>query len=307
MFFVFLLYALFASVFTISKTGLEYCQPFFFIGVRMLLAGILLIGYLFFYQREKLVIKKNHLWRVVQLAGFNIYLTNAFEFWGLQYLTSFKTCFIYSLSPFVSALLSLVILSEKLSLKKWLGLFIGFTGLLPVLLSQTTTEELAGHIFVFSWAEVAVICAAVCSVYGWILLKQLVQDNGYSPIMVNGFSMILGGILALVHSFFTENWDPFPVKETIPFLECAILLVIISNLICYNLYGALLKKFSATFMSFSGLSTPLFSAIFGWIFLNELMPWYFYISLAVLGSGLFLFYQEEFKPAMAPLETTPIQ
>jgi drug/metabolite transporter (DMT)-like permease len=303
MFFVFLLYALFASVFTISKTGLEYCQPFFFIGVRMLLAGILLIGYVYFRQPEKFKLKKTHIWKVIQLAAFNIYLTNTFEFWGLQYLTSFKACFIYSLSPFVSALLSFVVLSEKLSSRKWFGLLIGFTGLLPVLLSQTTTEELAGHFLVFSWAELAVMSAAICSVYGWILLKQLVQEGGYSPLMVNGFSMFIGGVLSLVHSYFTENWDPFPVSESLPFLECAILLIIISNLICYNLYGALLKKFSATFMSFAGLSTPIFSALFGWIFLNELMPWHFYLSLSVLGLGLFLFYQEEFSSQLAPAET----
>lgn len=303
MFFVFLLYALFASVFTISKTGLEYCQPFFFIGVRMLLAGVLLMSYVYFRQPANFHLKKTHLWKVIQLAGFNIYLTNIFEFWGLQYLTSFKTCFIYSLSPFVSALISFMVLSEKLSPRKWVGLLIGFGGLLPVLLSQTTTEELAGHFLVFSWAELAVMGAAVCSVYGWILLKQLVQVGGYSPLMINGFSMFIGGSFSLVHSYFTENWNPVPVSEMIPFLECTILLIIISNLICYNLYGALLKKFSATFMSFAGLTTPIFSAIFGWIFLNELMPWHFYLSLSVLGFGLFLFYQEEFKPQLAPAET----
>jgi drug/metabolite transporter (DMT)-like permease len=303
MFFVFLLYALFASVFTISKTGLEYCQPFFFIGTRMVLAGVFLIGYVYFCQPQKFNIKRNHIWRIVQLAGFNIYLTNILEFWGLQYLTSFKTCFIYSLSPFVSALLSFLILSEKLTYKKWLGLFIGFVGLIPVLLSHGSTEELAGHFLMFSWAEIAIIGAAVFSVYGWILLKQLVQHNGYSTLLVNGFSMFLGGCLSLVHSYFTESWNPLPVKDALPFLECALLLIIISNLICYNLYGSLLKKFSATFMSFAGLSTPIFSAFFGWLFLNELMPWYYYLSLCVLGFGLFIFYQEELKPALAQTET----
>jgi drug/metabolite transporter (DMT)-like permease len=269
----------------------------------MALAGVLLLGYVWWRQPEKFYIKKNHLWKIVQLAGFNIYLTNIFEFWGLQYLTSFKACFIYSLSPFVSALLSFVLLSEKLTPKKWLGLLIGFTGLAPVLLYQTTAEELTGHFLVFSWAELAVICAAICSVYGWILLKQLVQENGNSPLMINGISMLIGGFLSLSHSYLSEDWNPIPVKEVVPFIECAVLLIIISNLICYNLYGALLKRFSATFMSFAGLSTPIFSALLGWIFLNELMPWYFYVSLSILGCGLYLFYQEELKPALVSTES----
>lgn len=303
MFFVFLLYALFASVFTISKTGLGYCQPFFFVGTRMMLAGILLVSYIFFRHPAQCFMRKTHFWKVFQLASFNIYLTNVFEFWGLQYLTSFKTCFIYSFSPLVSALLSFLILSEKISAKKWMGLVIGLTGFTPILLHQTSNEELAGNFLVFSWAELAVVTAAICSVYGWILLKQLVQEGPYSPLLVNGVSMFLGGTMALLHSFFTEEWSPIPVRAIFPYLGCMILLIVISNLICYNLYGSLLKRFSATFMSFAGLSTPVFSALYGWLFLSELMPWYFYLSLSILGFGLYLFYQEELKPSLAPVKS----
>jgi drug/metabolite transporter (DMT)-like permease len=295
MFFVFLLYALFASVFTVSKTGLEYTAPFFFVGSRMVLAGILLLGYQFLFHRSTFQIKREHTGLFFRLALFNIYLTNMFEFWGLQYLTSFKTCFIYSLSPFASALFSVFVFSEKISVRKWIGLLIGFAGIIPVLLSQTTAEERGGQLFLFSWAELAVMGAAICSVYGWILLKQLVQDNGYSPLMANGVSMLLGGTCALLHSFLTESWHPVPVSEYIPFLACACVLIVISNLVSYNLYGWLLKRFSPTFMSFAGLSTPLFSAFFGWFFLGEIITWPFYVSLCIVSLGLILFYQEELK------------
>src|SRR4051794_37249204 len=125
MYLVLILYGLFASVFTIAKIGLQYTQPFFFVGTRMMLAGIILLGYQYFFHREGFKLKKYHFWQIFRLAAFNIYLTNVFEFWGLKYLTSFKTCFIYSLSPFLSALLSYFIFSEKMSGKKWIGLIIG--------------------------------------------------------------------------------------------------------------------------------------------------------------------------------------
>jgi drug/metabolite transporter (DMT)-like permease len=291
----FTLFALFASVFTIAKTGLDYSQPIFFVGSRMFMAGILLISYQFIFHRKQCVIARKDLWRILRLGAFNIYLTNIFEFWGLQYLTSFKTCFIYSLSPFLSALFSFFIFSEKMSGKKWLGLIIGFGGIMPMLLSQTTVEERAGELFLFSWAELAVMGAAICSVYGWILLKQLVNENGYTPILANGASMLIGGALALCHSFFVEDWTPVPVSSYFPFLICALLLIVISNLICYNLYGVLLKKFSATFISFAGLSTPVFSAFFGWLFLQEQPTWTFYISLLIVYGGLYIFYQEELQ------------
>lgn len=301
MFLVILLYALFASVFTIGKTGLEFSQPLFFVGSRMMLAGLIMLAYQFFFQRDGFTFKKEHCWRVFFLALFAIYLTNVFEFWGLKYLTSFKTCFIYSLSPFASALLSYWMFNDKLSPKKWLGLFVGCIGFLPILINETSTEESTGHIWFFSWAELAVVFAALFGVYGWILLKQLVNDNGYSPFMANGLSMLIGGFMALFHSFIVETWDPIPVTEISPFLDCMFLLILISNLICYNLYGYLLKKYSVTFISFAGFITPLFCALFGWLYLGEEVTWPFYTSAGIVFVGLYIFNQEELY-ALAKVE-----
>ncbi len=304
MFFVFLLFALFASVFTVSKFGLEYTQPLFLIGTRMLLAGVILIGYEIYRQGSNFKVDWQGWRRILRLALFNIYLTNVLEFWGLNYLTSFKTCFIYSLSPFISALFSYFIFTEKMSIKKWLGLSLGFLGVLPMMLSETSLEQATGHLFIFSWPELAVVGAATTSVYGWILLRQLVNENGYSPLLANGLSMIVGGSMSLFHSRLVEDWNPVPVKEFLPFFLCAVWLLIVSNLVCYNLYGWLLKRFSATFMSFAGFTTSMFSALFGWAFLNESLTWAFFISTTVVLLGLTLFYQEELKPSLVKADAS---
>lgn len=293
---VLLLFALFASVFTLSKGALDHAQPFFLVGIRMLFAGLIIIAYLAFVKKEKFNFEKNYLWKLLKLAAFNIYLTNVFEFWGLKYLTSFKTCFFYSLSPFLSALFSYLVLSEKMSSKKWLGLLIGCIGIIPILMAQGTEELQTGTFFIFSWPELAVLTACTTSVYGWILLKQLVKESKCSPLMTNGMSMIIGGICALIHSYFTEEWNPLPIfGNTISFAYYTLSLMLVSNLICYNLYGYLLKKYSATFMSFAGSITPIFTAIFGWIFLGEVVTWEFYVSFIILFGSLYLFNLEELK------------
>lgn len=296
MLWVLLLYALFGSVFTISKTGLEHVQPFFFVGTRMLLAGVLLLAFQMIKNPQELNFKEIPWKKIAGLALFNIYLTNVFEFWGLQYLTSFKTCFIYSLSPFASALISYFVFTERMTKMRWLGLIIGFIGFLPILLNETSKEEQAGHLWIFSWAELAVMAAAICSVYGWILLRQIVKDENCKPTVANGLSMFIGGGFALIHSACVENWNPVPIYGSFfPFVECSFLLIVISNLICYNLYGSLLKKYSATFISFAGFTTPLFTALFGWIYLGEVVTWPFYLSAAIVSSGLFIFYKEELQ------------
>jgi drug/metabolite transporter (DMT)-like permease len=295
MYYVILLYALFASVFTIAKTGLEISQPFFLVGTRMMLAGVLLLAYQIIVNKQTFNFDRKTWWRIFQLGFLNIYLTNVLEFWGLKYLTSFKTCFIYSLSPFFSALFCYLLFSEKLSAKKWFGLLIGFVGFLPILISQTSSEQLTGHFFIFSWAEIAVMIAAICSVYGWIVLSQLVKDSKLTPMTANGTSMLIGGCFALAQSLAVETWDPIPVSNFPVFLEVTILLIIISNLICYNLYGTLLKTYSATFISFAGFTTPLFTALYGWLFLGEVVTWPFYLSFVLVLIGLVIFDQSELK------------
>lgn len=296
---VFLLYALFAGVFTVGKEALEFSSPLFIVGTRMSVAGILLLSYLMIYKREKLKVSGSTMWRLALLGLINIYLVNALEFWGLKYLTSFKTCFIYSLSPFVSALLSYLIFNERLSWRKWSGLFVGFAGFIPILVNTTESENVLGQLWLFSWPELFVVGAAILSCWGWIILRQIVNQKGCSSLMANGASMLFGGLIALSHSYMTEEWNPFPVTETVPFLETTLLLLILSNLLAYNLYGYLLKKFTATFISLAGFTTPIFTAVFGWFFLDEMVGLPFVLSSAIVLAGLLLFYQEELRAGYA--------
>jgi len=290
---VFLLYALWASVFTVAKEAVMYAEPFFIVGTRMLVAGCCMLAYAAWKYPLSLKLSSISVKRILLLGLLNIYITNTLELWGLQYLTSFKTCFLYSLSPFLSAFLSYLLLNDRMSARKWLGLLVGFAGFIPILILQNPEEGISGQFGVFSWAELAVLGAVFASVLGWILLKQLVASS--PPTVANGYSMLVGGFLAIIHSLFVESWTPIPVQDYSIWIQTSLFLIIVSNFLGYNLYGFLLKKFSPTFMAFAGLSTPLFTALFGWIFHGEVVTLPFFISLGIVFLGLLIFYFEELK------------
>jgi len=293
---VIVLFALFASLFTFSKSALEFCEPFFLIGSRMAFAGLLLLAHQFIFNRKVIHFKIAHFLPLLILGLVSIYITNIAEIWGLQYMSSAKACLIYSLSPFVAALFAYWILNERLNGKKWLGLCVGFIGLTPILFTQTGAQDLTKDLLFISWPEISLIIAVFASVYGWILLKKIIHEFHYTPMMANGISMLIGGMIALMHSYLSnESWTPFPIidHQWAGFIECTLWMTLISNVICYNLYGYLLKRFSATFMSLAGLVTPLFASLFGWYFLNETITWHFFASMILFSMGLSLFYQEE--------------
>lgn len=292
MFSLIVLYALCASSFTIAKAILAYGAPIFFVAVRMMVAGALLIGFLVVRKAIRPIHKKDFL-LFAAIILFHIYCAYIGDLWSLQYITSFKSSFFFSFSPFITAILSYFFLHERMTRNKWVGLCVGFLGFLPMLLKEVPSEEIFGSFLNISLPEVVLLMAVISSCIGWITLKLLLQ-RGYSPLFINGFGMVIGGFLALITSFFAENWFVHsPVYSLVPFLGLTALIILVCNILFYNMYGYLLHQYTATFLSFSGFMCPLMAAFFGFIFLGEKVSWHFFVAAAMVSCGLYIFYQEE--------------
>lgn len=296
-FYAMLMFATWSLIFPISKLTLQNAPPVFLTSIRMLLAGFILLGFLFFKNRNLLKIGKKQIVPLVVLSICSIYLTNIFEFWSMQHLSSVKVCFIYGLSPFLAVILSYFHFKETINKRKALGMLIGFAGFIPVLLLETGSENLFSIFNGFSLPDFAMIGAAFFSIYGWILLRVVVKNQTISPIYANGYSMLFGGILSLIHSFFVDQWQPLPIQDgkIMTTLFQVVLMTLISNIICYNWYGYMLRRFTATFLSFCGLFSPIFVSFTSWILLGEPLSWTIFLSTAIVISGLFIIYQAELK------------
>lgn len=292
-----LLYATWSSVFAFGKVMLMFSTPLFLTASRMLLAGGLMLAYLLIRKRSSLRLNRKQWVSIGLLALLSIFLTNILEFWGLQYLSAAKACFIYSLSPFLAALFSYFHFKEKMTPGKWLGMAIGFLGMIPVFMTQTGSEELLSAFSFFTWPTLAIMGAALFSVYGWVILRIVVKDNELSPIVANGNSMFIGGVMSLISSLFIDTWNPIPVVAggLPPFILGTLAMTVIYNIFCYNLYGLMLKRFTATFLSFMGLLSPIFASLTGWLFLGEAPSWQILLSTAIVSVGLWIVYRAELK------------
>lgn len=294
---VILMYAGWSSMFSLGKLALQNSPPLFLTASRMILAGMILLAFMALKDRSAFKITLKQFLSFCLLALFSIYLTNAFEFWSLQHLTAAKTCFIYSLSPFFSALFSYLHFGEKMNRRKWLGMLIGFVGILPVLAIQKGSGELLSGLVYLSWPELAMIAASLCTVYGWVVLRLIVKDSSTSPLMANGASMLIGGLFALGNSYLVESWNPLPVTEAHmgSFLQGLLIMTLISNIICYNIYGMMLKRFTATFLSFMGVLSPIFASFSSWLFLGESPSPVIFLSTGIVSLGLWLIYSAELR------------
>lgn len=296
---IFILYALFAVTFTLGKECLYFIPPISFIGFRMVIAGCLLLGYSYFKEKQIFVLHKKDFWWFIGIILFHIYLSFICEFLGINAMAPAKVCLLFNLSPFITAIISYFFFKEVITFKKLIGLIIGFAGFLPIMFGDTSLLEVVASksIGLFaSMPEMYVIIAVISACFGWIILKHLTYDGRYSYFYVNGVAMLGGGIAAWITGFYLEiqpnygeaiiNWQ---------FLRPFLLLLLIGNVISYNLYGKLLKTYTATLISFFGFFTPLFSAFFDWLLLGQIVNSSFYLSVVITTVGLYLYYQEELK------------
>ncbi len=303
MYLLIFLSALSASTFILSKNLLAYAPPIFIIGIRMLGAGLIFfLYYILTATQDRKKVEYQDVFLFIQTGLISFYFSFIFEIWSLQYLTSAKTAFLYNLSPFVACVFSYIFFNEKMTLKKFIGLLIGFVGFIPILISNPSQEPISfGFI---SWAELGMICAVLCYTYGWIVMRRLIKKK-YTAPFINAVGMLIGGISAIITSYLTE-FSQFGTNVANPILIIPItnfmsfsifmgLLILIGNILSYSLYGYFLRKYTATFVTFADFTGPLFAAVFGWIFLKEMVTWHFFVSTVIVFIGVYIFYLEELR------------
>lgn len=285
-----LLYSLWSTSFPIGKMIVAFSSPVYVTGIRMVIGGSALLLFLIATNRKHLLVSRKVIPALLVLAVFSVYLTNVLEFYGLQYLSASKTCFLYSLSPFFAALLSYIHFDEKMTFQKLIGMIIGLVGFLPSVFIGS--GDIAASFSISTLPEIAVCFAAIFSVYGWVILRIIVKNENFSPIAANGYSMLLGGALALFHAHAVGS--AFIQQEGITTVFTGVIaMTFISNIICFNLYGYMLKKYTATFLSFFGLLSPFFTSITSFFLLGEIPSPILLASTCILCFGLFIVYRAE--------------
>ncbi len=313
MWLIFLMYLILASTFTLAKAAVFYMKPIYFIAFRMMIAGGLLLGYIGWYKKGQIRIKRADFWLFAQLIAFHIYGAYLLEFWALQYVSSSKAALFYNLSPFITALLCAILFGQQLSRLKWVAMVMGFVGMLPIvhpisLITDRLYPVMAG-------ADLALLLGVACASYGWLLVKELAVIKSYNFVTVNGIGMLGGGIAALLTAAIVEGTEIFIWNGPHPDLAGSWLyahgfgqattvimaigtmagLIILANLIGYNLYAFLLARYSLTFLSFAGFIAPFLVGILGSLFLGERLSGAFLISFVITMFSLYLFYAAELQ------------
>ena len=285
---IFLLYAIFAASFTIAKILLSFMSPVLLIAIRMTIAGCLLLCMHVIINKkfEKIPLRMIPWW--VGFATIHIFMPYITEFIGLQSISASCSALIYNLTPFFSALFSYFYFGETLTKKKSAVFFIGFSAIACFVASQ------ANFCLDINGAYLLILLSVIFGALGWIYVRMLVLQ-GYQPLMINGIAMLFAGIESFIFAYFWEQNATLPWGRMQEFWLWMIAIILLTNVVYYNLYARLLKRYTVTLLSFMGCIIPLFTAFFDWLRLGAQVSHHFFIALLIAGCGVYLFYQEELR------------
>ena len=267
---------LWSSAFITTKPIVDYSDPFAALGFRF---AIVAFGFFLFsvLKNEKILATKKKIIESI-LSGVlfhGIYLGGVF-FSISKGLPTGIAALIVTLNPVLTNALAGPLLNEKVTVKQWIGVILGFLGAAIVLgLDVGTALPTIGIVAVF------ISLLAVTSATLW---QKKLSNNLSLP--VSNMYQAIGGFLfhLLIVLFFTKPYIIFSPTFIIA-MSHQILLVSFG---AFTILMYLIKHNSASKTVSLFFLIPATSAVIAWIFLNETLNIYDFLGFAIASIGVFI-------------------
>jgi drug/metabolite transporter (DMT)-like permease len=247
-----LLVLIWSSTWVAIKIGLEDCPPLLGAGVRFALAGLVLLV-IAAVQRRPLGTD----WllaAVLALAPFAF--AYGLVYWGEQYVPSGLAAVLFGILPLYTALLATVLLpDEPLRAPLLVGVLIGIGGLSLAFLESVELGSAEKAALGASALALAPLGAALGSI------SQKRRAGRLDAVVLNGWAMLVGGLVLLPASALSEDWGEFVWSaESVGSIAY---LAVFGSAIAFVTLTVLLRHISAMAMSFLAMLLPFGALLFG--------------------------------------------
>jgi drug/metabolite transporter (DMT)-like permease len=251
---------LWSTSFIIIKLGLKDIPPLTFAGLRYTIAFAVLIPFMFIGRRfEEVKSLKRMDWFKLALLGLLFYtFTQGIQFIGLSLLPAVAVSLILNFTPLIVAISSISMLSEKPTLKQWIGILLFIIGILCYFLPVDLSSSSAIGIFVML---VGVAFNSASSILG----RAVNREKRISAVTITTLSMGFGAIILLISGTIIQGLPGLGLTNTLYLLWLAI----INTAIAFTLWNLSLQKLSAMESSIINGTMLIQIAILAWVFLGE--------------------------------------
>ncbi|MEM2125748.1 MAG: EamA family transporter [Candidatus Methanosuratincola sp.] len=176
--------------FPVIKVALNEVDPLLFVGVRFILASILVTAYLLFTRRSLGRLLRG---RVLWILGITNGVGFAMETYGMSFTTASKASLLVNVNVVFMAIFSSILLGEKLNSRGKLGILLGLLGVFLT----TTGGDLSVLSSGSAVGDAIIFAGGIVWAYSMIYNKKAATQEGLTPMEVTQ-SMILTSTVALL-------------------------------------------------------------------------------------------------------------
>ncbi len=243
-----------------AKLGLPYVEPMTFLAIRFVACALLMIPVVLFTRTRW----PNNFadWAHIAVAGLLMhggYL--GFVFWSIaEGVPAGTSAVIAGVQPLIVAALAGLFLSEKVTLRQWVGLLLGLAGVFLVVLDKLDLGE--GTIFGMSLSFIALLSIAFGTLY---------QKRFCSGMDLKSGNFIQYSVAAL---YFVVVAYMFETREIIWSMDLIIALtwlIVVLSLGAVTLLYILLRKGAAASVSSLFFLVPPSTAIVAYFLFDEVL------------------------------------
>lgn len=256
--------ALWGSATPAIKIGYELLLPernvpsiMLFAGVRFTIAGLLTVLIYSIGRRKFLYPKKENYGKVCVISCFQTVIQYIFFYIGLANTTGVKGTIISGSNVFFAILIaSLIFHQEKITVKKILGCFLGFAGIIVVNLKGL---DLNMNFF----GDCFVLFSAISYATSSVLMKRYSQHE--DPVVLSGYQFIIGGLFMVLVGLV------FGGKVVVSGMSAFWVLIYLSFLsaIAYSVWGILLKHNPVSKVTVYSFTIPVFGVVLSYLLLKS--------------------------------------
>ena len=266
--------------FIATKVALREIHPFTLLTLRFGMGSLLLLIVQLQKDRRFLLIFSSKDWfSILLLAIVGISGHTLLQAYGLIYTTAINTGWIIAIMPIFITIAARFYLNEPITLRKIVGIMIGFFGIFLVISKGEISLSILrlGSTFGDSLVLISALTWTAFTVGGRGFLSRFRPLCAITPIM------IVGSLTALPFTFLKWEWNLLP-HLTLSAWASILFLGIFSSGLAYLFWYAALERSDSSMVGMYLYLEPFVTLIGAYLFLDEKIEW-----MTLAGGGMVLF------------------
>jgi drug/metabolite transporter (DMT)-like permease len=272
-----LLCAIWGSTWLVIKEGYGGLGPFNAASIRFLIAGGLMVP-LVPIMGARWPQKKE--WLLALWVGTTLFAVDyGLIYWGEQSLDSGVTAVLFSVLPILTAVgAHLYLPAERLTARKLSGTLVAMLGV-AALFGDSLRLNASLAI-----PMLAILVSAIFAAVAALATKK--HGHGLHPAALNAPSMLVGGVLLAGTSLAVGDGYRLPTAGAT--WGAIVYLAIAGSVVTFLIYFWLLKKWSATSVSFIAVFTPALALLLGFLVRHERPTGWSALGVVLILAGVLL-------------------